>query len=112
MRSFLSLMVCLTVSAFLPAAVFAHGSNVFESGHSTNSHSAGTTHEDHKFGSSGDEFEELHEQIEELHQQLAAHDERVRLTDVLGGVGYIAGITGAAYYYFGGRRKKALQQEK
>ena len=109
MRNFLSLMVCLAVSAFLPAIVFAHGSNVYESEHS---HSAGTTHEDHKFGSSGDEFEELHEQIEELHQQLAAHDERVRLTDVLGGVGYIAGITGAAYYYFGGRRKKALQQEK
>ncbi len=109
MRSFSYVLVGLAVSALLPAMVFAHGSNIYEPGHSHSPKAA--THEGHEFGSSGDEFEELHEQIEELHEQLEAHDERVRLTDVIGGIGYIVGITGAAYYYLGARRKKAVEEK-
>jgi len=109
MRNLSSIIIALAAATLFPVLVFAHGSNIYESEHS---HSPAATHEKHEFGSSGDEFEELHEQIEELHEQLKAHDEHVRLTDVIGGIGYIVGITGIAYYYLGGRRKKALSQDR
>jgi nickel transport protein len=107
MRSFLPLLLCLGLSAISSAAAHGHGSNVFESAEtpdqatSQHSHSAA-----HASGDSGDEFEELHEQIEHLEERLNAHDERVRMSDILGGIGYIVGISGVAYYYFGARRRK------
>jgi nickel transport protein len=49
----------------------------------------------------------LRAEIVRLEQQLNAYENRVRMTDVLGGIGYIVGLTGAAYYYLGARRKRA-----
>ncbi len=56
---------------------------------------------------SSDQLELLHAKIDHLEEQLMAYEDRLRVTDVLGGIGYIVGITGAAYYYFGSRRKRA-----
>ena len=43
----------------------------------------------------------LRAEIVRLEEQLMAYEDRLRLTDILGGIGYIVGITGAAYYYLG-----------
>jgi nickel transport protein len=49
----------------------------------------------------------LRAEVGRLEEQLHAYEDRLRLTDILGGIGYIAGLTGAAYYYLGVRRKRA-----
>ncbi len=48
---------------------------------------------------SSDQLQALRAEIVRLEEQLNAREDRLRLTDILGGIGYIAGITGAAYYY-------------
>lgn len=100
------LLVCLEMLALLPAVAFAHGSNVFDSGHETGTHTHAAAHADHATGDAIAEFDELHEQIEQLEARLIAHDERVRMTDIVGGIGYIVGIAGVAYYCLGSRRSK------
>ena len=55
---------------------------------------------------SADQIEQLHAEIVRLEQQLNAYENRLRITDILAGIGYIVGITGAAYYYLGARRKR------
>jgi len=57
--------------------------------------------------SAHEHLEEIHDEIVQLREQLDAYEHRARLTDILGGIGYIAGITGVAYYYLGARRKRA-----
>ena len=126
MRNFLPSLLCVASLAILPAVAYAHGSNVFESETETPSergavfesetekpseHGAGqhvhaATHTGHAADASAEEFEELHDEIAHLEERLIAHDQRVRMTDIVGGIGYIVGITGAAYYYLGSRRKK------
>ena len=54
---------------------------------------------------SADQLDSLRAEIVRLEEQLNAYEDRVRMTDILGGIGYIVGITGAAYYYLGSRRK-------
>ena len=109
MCNFLPLLLCLGLLAILPAVAYAHGSNVFESAeeskHDAGQHVHATAHAGHASDGSTDELEELHEEIEHLEERLIAHDQRIRITDILGGIGYIVGVTGAAYYYFGARRK-------
>jgi hypothetical protein len=96
------------MSAIVPSLVLAHGSNVFESGHASGDHAHAASPVNHAPGDSPSTVEELHEQIEHLEDRLIAHDERMRVTDVVGGIGYIVGISGAAYYYLGARRRKAI----
>ena len=55
---------------------------------------------------SADSLASLRAEIVRLEEQFSAYEDRVRLTDILGGIGYIVGITGAAYYYLGARRRK------
>ncbi len=55
---------------------------------------------------SGEELAALRAEVVHLEEQLLAYEDRIRLTDILGGVGYIVGITGAAYYYLGTRRRR------
>ncbi|MFP4058222.1 MAG: carboxypeptidase-like regulatory domain-containing protein [Candidatus Brocadiia bacterium] len=45
-------------------------------------------------------------QVRPLRQQLEAHDQRRRLHDILGGLGYIAGLTGIVFYFLGVRRRR------
>lgn len=44
-------------------------------------------------------------QVVELRKQLDQYEQRTRLRDVLGGIGYIAGLAGLAYYFLGVRRR-------
>lgn len=54
---------------------------------------------------SAEQLDALRAEIVRLEEQLNAYEDRIRMTDILGAIGYIVGITGAAYYYFGSRRK-------
>jgi nickel transport protein len=54
---------------------------------------------------SSDQLDSLRAEIVRLEEQLNAYEDRIRMTDIVGGIGYIVGITGAAYYYVGSRRK-------
>ncbi|HOU21896.1 MAG TPA: hypothetical protein PKX16_06700 [Kiritimatiellia bacterium] len=51
------------------------------------------------------ELQALQKQIVELRRDLAARDDRTRLRDILGGIGYILGLMGLAFYFLGTRRK-------
>ena len=53
-------------------------------------------------------LETIQNELNELRNQLQRYEERIRLQDVLGGIGYIFGIAGVAYYFLGIRRKKAV----
>jgi hypothetical protein len=106
-----SVLLALSLAIFaMPAIVLAHGSNVLDPAHSSDHdashHSAASSHDDHPHGTLAEEVEELHDDIDNLQDQLRAHDERIRLTDIVGGIGYIVGITGVAYYYLGSRRQR------
>lgn len=45
-------------------------------------------------------------QLRPLREQLEAHDSRVRLQDVLGGIGYIVGLAGLGLWWYGARRQR------
>lgn len=45
-------------------------------------------------------------QLRPLREQLDAHDSRVRLQDILGGIGYITGLAGLGLWWFAGRRER------
>ena len=49
----------------------------------------------------------VQQQIRPLREQLLAYGDRVRLNDILGGIGYIVGIFGAAAYLLSLRRRQA-----
>lgn len=48
-------------------------------------------------------------QIAPLRRDIKAYQEKVRIHDVLGGLGYIFGLCGVAFYFLGTARKKAAQ---
>lgn len=49
---------------------------------------------------------QLRAEIADLRQQLEQYQQRVRLLDILGGVGYILGLTGIAHYWLSLRRHR------
>ncbi len=51
-------------------------------------------------------IEQLNDQLDALQEQLAASQSRLLVRDVLGGIGWIVGLSGIAYYYLGVRRKR------
>jgi hypothetical protein len=107
MRNCLALLSFVTCLTIVPVLAHAHGSNVFESADTSAASAsdyADAAHDGHSSAEPVDEFEELHDEIHNLKDQLSAHDERVRIADIVGGIGYIVGIAGVAYYYFGTRR--------
>jgi len=48
---------------------------------------------------------DLFKQIVALREQLDSHEKRIRLQDVLGGVGYILGVAGIALYFLAARKR-------
>jgi nickel transport protein len=60
--------------------------------------------------------EHAHQQIlaelARLREQLSQYEQRVRLQDVLGAIGYILGVTGLASYYLASRRKRRPAAEQ
>ncbi len=51
-------------------------------------------------------LESIDRQIVQLRKQLDGYEQKTRLHDVLGGLGYILGLMGLAYYFLGTRRKR------
>jgi nickel transport protein len=49
----------------------------------------------------------LNKQVVQLRQEIHDSDDRLRLRDLLGGLGYILGLTGAAFYFLGSRRNRS-----
>ena len=49
----------------------------------------------------------LQHQISMLQEQLEAYEEKVRLHDILGGIGYILGLAGIAFYFMGKKRNRS-----
>ena len=104
MRNLLPLSICLAGLVILSGKAYGHGSNVFESGEAGHTHAV--TRSDHATEAGGDAFEELHHRMDHLEDMIIAHDQRIRMADIIGGLGYIVGITGIAYYYLGVRRNR------
>ena len=53
----------------------------------------------------GRRLEAIHAQLVELRKQLNQYGQSFRLRDILGGIGYIAGIAGVAFYLLGMRKR-------
>ena len=53
----------------------------------------------------GDQLAELGRQIDDLRQQVYDSEERLRLRDLLGGIGFILGLAGVAFYMQARRRR-------
>ena len=49
----------------------------------------------------------LARQVSQLRRELDAHHRRARLHDILGGIGYILGVTGVAFFLLGRRRERS-----
>jgi nickel transport protein len=52
-----------------------------------------------------DELRALRADVAALQEQLTRYENRMRLRDILGGIGYILGLAGIAFYFLGVRRK-------
>ena len=50
-------------------------------------------------------LESIDRQIVQLRKQIDGYEQKTRLHDVLGGLGYILGLTGLAYYFLGKKQK-------
>jgi nickel transport protein len=56
---------------------------------------------------------EMHTDIDALQEQLNRYENRIRFRDILGGIGFIVGLVGAAYaYYYRGLMQKNRQAPK
>ena len=56
---------------------------------------------------------EIHADIDALQDQLNQYEHRIRFRDILGGMGFIVGLAGAAYgYYYRGLLRKKPQSRK
>ena len=49
--------------------------------------------------------------IRALREKMEEYEHRLQLRDILGGIGYIIGITGAVFYILGARRRNADEDE-
>jgi len=56
-----------------------------------------------------DQSESIRADLASLREQLHGYEQKTRLRDVLGGIGYILGIAGIAFYLLGLRRRQADQ---
>lgn len=55
--------------------------------------------------------EAVERRVAPLERRLREYEDRVRVSDVLGGIGYIVGVTGILFYALGVRKKRALEQD-
>ncbi len=96
-------LLILVCPAIFPYSALAHQD-------AAHSHGQGEvhSHEDVPFASLSEakRLEAVYNRIAALQDQLDAQQHRVWLRDVLGGIGYIVGITGVAFYFLGARRKQ------
>lgn len=60
----------------------------------------------------GEQLRALHAQIVQLRKQIDAYEQKIRLHDILGGLGVILGVTGVTFYFLGVRcREKTMQKD-
>lgn len=52
------------------------------------------------------EVAQLRKQVQALRQEVFHYEQKVRWHDVLGGIGYILGLSGAAFYLLGAKRRE------
>ncbi len=57
--------------------------------------------------SPADELAAIRSQLASLREQLAGYEQRTRLRDVVGGIGYIVGLAGVAFYMAARRAERA-----
>jgi nickel transport protein len=53
-----------------------------------------------------DNIDALTQQVVRLREDLNEYEQRLRFRDVLGGIGYIVGVSGVAFYFLGARRNR------
>ncbi len=58
-----------------------------------------------------DELTAIRSQLASLREQLAGYEQRTRLRDVIGGIGYIVGVAGVAFYIAARRAERAVKQK-
>jgi nickel transport protein len=51
------------------------------------------------------QIEQLHRDVQGLREQLDGYEKTTRFRDILGGIGFIVGVTGVAYYVLARKRK-------
>jgi len=56
------------------------------------------------------EIDRLRVQIRKHREEIGRYEDRVRLHDILGGVGYILGVAGIAFYFLGVRRRERRRE--
>lgn len=93
-------VLLMAVAALAPARAYGH--DVLVNGKEP--HGVAHSHDPHD---ADEPIESLRDEIADLREDIHAYQERTRMTDILGAIGYIVGITGAAYYYMGVRRERA-----
>ena len=59
-----------------------------------------------------DRLEGVEKQVVKLREELVRYEDRVRLHDVLGGIGCILGLMGLTFYFLGVRRKEKAAEAK
>jgi nickel transport protein len=63
----------------------------------------------HPSSGPSEELRALRADVAALQEQLTRYENRTRLRDLLGGIGYILGLAGIAFYFLGVRRKQAAE---
>jgi nickel transport protein len=57
-------------------------------------------------------IEAVHAQVVQLRKQIDAYQEKLRLHDILGGLGVILGFVGLSFYFLGVRRRERMEGQK
>ena len=82
------------------------GLSSFSLAHSTG-HGEQHEHAEAELRGSGDDpvtLESLDRRIHELNGKMTAHEDTIRVRDILGGIGFIVGLSGIAFYFSGRKR--------
>jgi nickel transport protein len=92
----------------LPADLPPHGTSIPSS---DSAHADSESDLDHSHDSAL--LKEIHADVDALQDQLDQYEHRLRFRDILGGIGFIVGLAGAAYgyYYRGLLRNKTQSRE-
>lgn len=90
------------------AQASAHENSIIAHANHAETHGAAPAHNHQpaEAADSGDRAGQLLAEVAALRDQLHEYEQRVRLRDILGGIGYIVGIAGLAFYFLGVRCKR------
>jgi hypothetical protein len=89
-------LALLLAFVFYPTKATAHGGGA-------HSHEADATANASAHSTAEPTLADIRDEVATLRRQLAGYEQTTRIRDVLGGLGYLAGIAGAAFYFLGRR---------